>query len=437
MNNRFAKVLMVVLAALTVSAAYAQERTEIFISKDPYSVHYRIPALAALPDGSLICVADYRFSGQDIGVVKDGRVDLRVRTSDDNGYSWGEITTLAEGRGKDSPDFLNVAFGDPCVVADRRSGRILVMSCAGNISFVEGTNETHLRIVRFYSEDGGKTWTAPEDITDQLYAGFEKCSYGPAKSMFVTSGRITQSRYVKAGKYYRLYCAVLQAAGNGEWKNYVLYSDDFGQNWNVLGGAETAPIPVEANEAKVEELADGSVLITSRTDAEGRNLNIFRYTDRKKSEGSWGKMAHSSAHNNGIVTEKNSCNGELMVMPVVRKSDGRRMELLMQSVPVGPKRSNVGIYFKALELDKAYTTEEIAADWDGVFNLTRIGSAYSVMAWQTNGKLGVAYEEKTYYPNSGCGYTIVYDCFDVEEVTGGKYTLDTRRQRKNNKIYGR
>ena len=61
-----------------------------------------------------------------------------------------------------------------------------------------------------------------------------------------------------------------------------------------------------------------------------------------------------------------------MVMPVVRKSDGRRMELLMQSVPVGPKRSNVGIYFKALELDKAYTTEEIAADWDGVFNLTRI-----------------------------------------------------------------
>ena len=54
MNNRFAKVLMVVLAALTVSAAYAQERTEIFISMDPYSVHFRIPALAALPDGSLI-----------------------------------------------------------------------------------------------------------------------------------------------------------------------------------------------------------------------------------------------------------------------------------------------------------------------------------------------------------------------------------------------
>lgn len=430
MKNVFAKTLMVVLAALAVGTVCAQERSEVFISKDPKAVHYRIPALAALPDGRLICVADYRFSRQDIGIVRDGRVDLRVRTSDDNGCSWGEIATLVKGKGKDSPNFMNVAFGDPCIVADRRNGRILVMSCAGNISFLDGTRKLHLRTVRFYSEDGGKTWTAPEDITDALYEKFDKCSYGPVKSMFVTSGRITQSRHVKVGKYYRLYCAVLQIAGNGEWKNYVIYSDDFGQNWDVLGGAETAPIPVEANEAKVEELTDASVLITSRTDAEGRNLNIFRYSDKKLAEGSWSEMAHSSVHNNGIITEKNSCNGELMVMPVVRKSDGRRMDLLMQSVPVGPKRNNVGIYYKALELKKSYTTDEIAADWEDVFNVTKIGSAYSVMACQSNGKLGIAYEEKTYYPDSGCGYTIVYNCFDVEEITGGRYALDAKRIKK-------
>ncbi len=430
MKNTCAKILVIVLAALAVNTVYAQQRTEVFISRDPHSVHYRIPSLAALPDGRLICVADYRFSGQDIGIVKDGRVDLRVRTSSDNGYSWGEITTLAEGRGKDSPDFLNVAFGDPCVVADRLNGRILVMSCAGNVSFLDGTRKIHLRIVRFYSEDGGVTWTRPEDISERLYKKFDTCSYGPARSMFVTSGRITQSRHIRVGKYHRLYCAVLQTAGNGEWKNYVLYSDDFGQNWDVLGGVENAPIPVDANEAKVEELADGSVLITSRTDVEGRMLNIFRYADRKKAEGSWGKMAHSSKHNNGIVTEMNSCNGELMVMPVVRKSDGRRMELLMQSVPVGPKRSNLGIYYKSLELDKVHTAEEIAADWEGVFNVTGKGSAYSAMAVQSNGKLGFAYEEKTYYPDSGCGYTIVYDCFDVEEITGGRYALDAKKIKK-------
>ena len=416
--------------AMVAETLCAQQRSEVFVSKDPHAVHYRIPALASLPDGGLICVADYRFSGQDIGIVKDGRVDLRVRRSHDNGKTWGEIFTLAEGKGEKSPDFLNVAFGDPCVVADRKSGRILVMSCAGNVSFLDGTREIHLRIVRFYSEDGGKTWTAPEDISEDLYKLFDTSIYGPAKSMFCTSGRITQSRHIKVGKYYRLYCVVLQTAGNDEWKNYVIYSDDFGKNWDVLGGVDVAPIPVEANEAKAEELPDGSVLVTSRTDAEGRTLNIFTYSDVKKATGSWGKMAHSSVHNNGIVTEGNSCNGELMVIPVVRNSDGCRMELLLQSVPTGPKRKNVGIYYKALERTRSYNPEEIAADWEGVYPLTDIGSAYSVMAWQTDDKLGVAYEEKTYYPNSGCGYTIVYECCSVEDLTSGAYTYDKRKNRK-------
>ena len=423
-------ILMSVISVFVMGTAFAQQRTEVFVSKDPKGVHYRIPALAALPDGGLICVADYRFSRQDIGIVKDGRVDLRVRTSRDNGQTWGDITTLVEGRGEQSPDFLNVAFGDPCVVADRKSGKVLVMSCAGNVSFLDGTRETHLNTVRFYSEDGGMTWTAPEEISEQLFKPFDECSYGPVKSMFCTSGRITQSRHIKVGKYYRIYSAVLQIAGNGEWKNYVIYSDDFGQNWGVLGGVEVAPIPVEANEAKVEELPDASVLITSRTDAEGRTLNVFTYSDKKKAHGSWGKMAHSSAHNNGIITEKNSCNGELMVVPVIRKSDGRRMELLLQSVPVGPKRKNVGIFYKALELDKTYTPDDIAADWEGVYPLTDLGSAYSVMAWQTDDRLGVAYEEKTYYPDSGCGYTIVYESCSVEELTSGAYTYDKKRKNR-------
>ena len=429
MKNIF-KILLSVISVFMMGTAFAQHRSEVFVSKDPKGVHYRIPAMAALPDGGLICVADYRFSRQDIGIVKDGRVDLRLRKSHDNGRTWGEIFTLVEGKGELSPDFLNVAFGDPCVVADRKSGRILVMSCAGNVSFLVGTRETHLRIVRFYSEDGGKTWTAPEDISENLYKLFDTSIYGPAKSMFCTSGRITQSRHVKVGRYYRLYCAVLQIAGNGEWKNYVIYSDDFGQTWDVLGGADVAPIPVQANEAKVEELPDASVLITSRTDAEGRTLNVYSYTDKKKGAGSWGKMAHSSVHNNGIITEKNSCNGELMVVPVIRKNDGRRMELLLQSVPVGPKRKNVGIFYKALELDKTYTPDDIAADWEGVYPLTDLGSAYSVMAWQTDDRLGVAYEEKTYYPDSGCGYTIVYESCSVEELTSGAYTYDKKRKNR-------
>jgi hypothetical protein len=52
----------------------------------------------------VISVADYRFSRNDIGIVKDGRVDLRARVSNDNGATWEDITTVIAGKGKDSPE---------------------------------------------------------------------------------------------------------------------------------------------------------------------------------------------------------------------------------------------------------------------------------------------------------------------------------------------
>ena len=434
MNKTMIKSVKTLLAGTFLCVGvllYAQDRTEIFISKSDTAVHYRIPAIAALPGGEVVAVADYRFSRNDIGIVKDGRVDLRARTSKDNGCTWEEITTVVEGKGKDSPDFMNVGFGDPAIVANRKSGRILLMCAAGNVSFLDGTRECHLRIPRFYSEDGGKTWTSPEDISEDLYNLFDDSKFGPLKSMFITSGRIVQSRYAKAGKYYRLYCAALQITAKDEWTNAVLYSDDFGQSWKVLGDTNVAAIPEGANEAKVEELPGGDVVISSRTDLEGRLFNIFTFTNLKKATGDWGTMVHSSTHNNGIITEKNSCNGELLVVPAIRNTDGRRVELLLQSAPIGPKRSNVGIYYKALELDKKYTSAEIAADWEGVYRTTEIGSAYSVMALLKNGQVGFAYEEKTYYKTSGMGYTIVYDAYRIEEITGGAYSTIDKKCQKN------
>ena len=420
--RKYLRSISALIFIIAANSLHAQNRTEVFISPADTGAHYRIPAMAALSDGTIISVADYRFSRNDIGIVKDGRIDLRARVSKDNGKTWGEISTVIEGKGKDSPDFMNVGYGDPSIVADRKSGKILLMCAAGNVSFLDGTRDLHLCLPRFYSDDKGQTWSAPEDISENLYKLYDECKHGKARTMFITSGRIVQSRYIKTGKYYRLYLASLQTAENGKWINSVLYSDDFGQSWKVLGGADIPAIPNDANEAKVEELPGGDILISSRTDLEGRLFNVFRFNNIRKATGQWCTMAHSSAHNNGIITEKNSCNGELLVVPVVRKSDGKRVDLLLQSVPFGPKRSNVGIYYKGLELKKSYTPEDIAADWEGKFLATKIGSAYSVMALQADGKVGFMYEEKTYYPTSGAGYTIVYNSYTIEEITDGKYT---------------
>ena len=402
--------------------ADAQSRFEVFPTRTEADIPYRIPAIAALSDGTLVCVADYRHIRSDIGVIKDGRLDLHVRTSPDNGCSWGEIRTLVEGLGADSPDFMNVAFGDPCIVADRKSGRLLVMSCSGNVSFPAGQRDCHQGIVRFYSDDKGQTWTAPEDISESIYEQFD--GIVPLRAMFVASGRIVQSKYVRTGKYYRLYCAVMANLEGWIQKNYVLYSDDFGGTWEILGGPAVAPITKYADEAKVEELPGGDILISSRTNAEGRLFNIYKFDNIRRAKGSWGQMAHSSRHNAGIITEKNACNGGLMLVPVVRREDGRKMNLLLQSAPIGPGRKNVGIYYKGLETPDDYSTpERVAKDWEGVFRVTDKGSAYSTMVMQPDGILGFFYEEETHCSVKGGGFTLVYEPLDISEITGGKYAV--------------
>ncbi|MBO7282975.1 MAG: exo-alpha-sialidase [Alistipes sp.] len=398
-------------------------RYEVFKLEDPNSIPYRIPALAVTKDGTLIAVSDYRHSGTDIGVTDFGRIDLHYSLSYDNGKTWTEVKSLIDGKGAEAKDFMSVGYGDPCIVADRESNRVLMLSCAGNVSFQKGTRQNHQNIARFYSEDGGKTWSAPEDIAESIYSQFDDSYYGPVRSMFVASGRIFQSRSVKVGSYYRLYCAVLVRDRSDKRMNYVLYSDDFGGRWTVLGDIDTPAVYNTADEPKVEELPDGSILISSRYDG-GRYYNIFTFTNAELAQGSWDKAVFSGAENGGVEAKQNSTNGEVMVLPVTRVEDNEPMHLLLQSLPLGPDRKNVGIYYKELaSMDDYIEVENLASNWDGVKQVTTLNSAYSTMAWQKNNCLGFLYEEETYGKSNYAygGYTIVYERFTIENITDNKY----------------
>ncbi len=409
-------------AKLSIEQGTAPHRFEVFETPSTADIPYRIPAIAVMPDGTIICVADYRHSFKDIGVVENGRIDLRSRRSHDNGASWDGVTTIIEGKGAASEDFMNVGYGDPCIVADRHSGRLLMLSCAGNVSFQQGTRSRHQCIARFYSDDGGVSWSEPEDIAESIYSLFDNSPYGPVKSMFVASGRILQSRSVKVDNYYRLYCSVLVRDVNDNYtnyKNFVLYSDDFGGSWSVLGGTNRAAITT-ADEAKVEELPNGSLLISSRTNG-GRFYNIYVFDDATSATGKWLTQSFSGAINNGVTAKDNSTNGEVMILQATRQSDGKRMKLLLQTVPLGPGRSNVGIYYKGLDDDSKYiTTELVAANWEGVKQLTTLDSAYSTMAYQADDKIGILWEEATHCAG-GDGYTIVYGSYTIEQLTNNAY----------------
>ena len=384
---------------------------------------YRIPAIATAPNGHIFAISDYRPCGSDIGY---GEVDIKYRISKDHGQTWGEEKFLANGLGDNASPQWKVGFGDAAVVADRERNEVLIMSVCGRVVCWNGnyipdspaSNPNPVARMRATYNESTDEWTIsePENVTESIYRLFvDENNQATVKSLFIGSGRIAQSRYVKVKDYYRLYCAVW-TKNKG---NRVIYSDDFGDTWHVLGTINDRPAP-GGDEPKCEELPDGSVLLSSRVGG-GRYYNIYSFTDIKKGEGSWGNVATSNSSNNGISIGGNSTNGEVMLVPVVRKEDNKQMFLLLQSVPFGASRTGVGIYYKALEnLSDFNSPANIAKDWDGRHQSTTLGSAYSTMTWQKNNTLGFLYEESTH----GADYTIIYKNYTIEQITDSAFTYD-------------
>lgn len=414
------------VVTLRLSVTVPEPSFDVFPTPTTSAIPYRIPAIATAKNGNVIAVADYRHSRADIGMATNGRIDLRARISTDNGETWGDIFDIICGQGAagvNTPNQMYVGFGDPAIVADRDSDKVLVISCSGNVSFPSGTRNNHQGIAHFYSNDNGVTWSEPVDRSEPIYEQFDNTQHGPVRAMFVGSGKISQSQYIKVGDYYRIYCAVLVKNVNGTHVNFVLYSDDFGGTWTVLGGAENSPIPSGGDEPKAEELPDGSVIISSRTTG-GRYFNIFTYTDSKNAEGSWGTSTFSGSGNNGTTAVSNTTNGEILFVPVTRKADNKDMFLALQSVPFGPGRSNVGIYYKELEtLADFVSPDSVAINWDGRHQSTVLSSAYSTMTLQQDNNIGFLYEEDTYGTNGG-GYTIVYKNYSIEYLTDSAYVFN-------------
>ena len=420
---RIRNIILLCQSILAISSIKAQN-TEVFPTLTTEDVPYRIPALGVASNGDLVAVADYRYSRHDIG---DGRIDLHMRRSEDNGRTWLDICKeeVMRGDGKMQPGHQKAGYGDPCIVGDRKSPRMMIISCSGMPGTFQATRQQHQGTARWYSEDYGRTWSEPENIGEAIYEQLDKSPYGPIQAMFVASGKILQSRMVHKKKNYRLYCSIITRNSQGLC-NFVLFSDNFGKDWAFLGGVDQCPIIGNGDEAKVEELPNGNILISSRCWG-GRNFNIFHFSDIKSGEGHWATQSPSLEGNQGVASQGNACNGEILLVPAIRQSDKKKTHILLQSVPFGPGRSHVGIYFKELENEASYATPEIIAkNWQKGVEATNLGSAYSTMILQKDKTVGFLFEEETHCNTQGGGYTIVYQNYTIEQLTGNQYSYRKR-----------
>lgn len=415
---------------VTRQIAKPEPQQNVFVYNNSTQVTYRIPAIATAKNGTVLAVTDSRHTGP--GDIGAGRIDLFLSRSTNNGATWSTPDVLrdasgnavAQGVGKNknmnANDRRNAGYGDAAIVADRESNDVILLSASGQVGFHGSTRNTPIAVARWYSHDNGTTWTQHEDITEQIYSlfdGADKSPRGKVEGLFFGSGRIVQSHRVKVGTHYRLYAVVL--GRTNVFSNWVLYSDDFGKNWHVLGKGTIPAVPEGADEPKAEELPDGSVLVSSRVGG-GRLYNIYRFTDVNSGAGKWGNVAFSRLNK----ASSNACNGEVMVVPVQKRATGEKLYLALQSVPFGPSgRTNVGINYKPLAAATDFDTPaNFSNRWAGTHEASSIGSAYSTMTWQNDNTLGFLYEEETFRTAGQGGYTIVYKNYSIDQITDSVYT---------------
>lgn len=388
------KISFFIAAMLIWMVSICAQNSQIVFKMGTENVPYRIPALAKCSNGNLIAIADYRYCKADIGY---GPIDLHYRISHDNGRTWGEERILADGDDKLKGNDWRYAFGDACVVAAAESSEVVMFCVGGHVGFFESTNDNPQHIVRFRSKDNGETWDAGICVTDDIYNLYNQPALGKPSAIFLTSGRILQSQKIKVDEYYRLYIAhPIKGRGVG-----VIYSDDFGESWKVLGSPTHLP-STACDESVVEELPDGSVLLSVRTQGK-RMVNIFKYKSEREAVGSWGKEGAAEG-----IDNVNACNGELLVVPAMRKSDGKTVHLVLHSLPQSSERKDVGFYFK----------ETTAKIWKRGLKVSSLSSCYSTMLQLNDGSIALLYEENEY----DGGYDIIFKQLSLEEITDGAYS---------------
>jgi len=375
--------------------------TDLWQSKtDRPNDFYRIPAFAVTNDGTLLAVTDLRYgNNKDLG--KNHRIDLLIRHSEDNGRNWLSEVNITKTLPSDQ-----TGYGDAAIVADRESNDVLILCVHGNVTYQAGSAGNHLHVIKYLSHDGGKTFPEKEDISGTIFG------FNPSwKSLFFGSGRIMQSRYIKTGNHYRIYSALL-SRGYG---NTVVYSDDFGSTWYVLGDATNSPI-LGGDEAKVEELPDGSVLLSSRNgpSGTGRLFNIFTYNNPATGAGNWNTTGSLNIGPTGRGT-----NGEILIVKARKTGTKEPVYLAFQSLPDGPDRKNVTIHWRKLTNGTISVNDFVSpAEWNS-YLVQDEDSAYSTMDVQRDGGIGFLYERNT--RGAGLDYDIAYKNLPIDVITTGAY----------------
>lgn len=320
----------------------------LFVPGDTGSKNFRIPAILKTHNGTLIAVSDRRKFNQ-IDIPHD--IDIVIRRSFDGGKTWTGTQFVIEGYG------YGHGYGDAALV-QTPSGKI-VMVFIGGPGLWNSTPENPQPTYVMTSDDDGATWSEARDITHFLYG--KECK-DPVRSQFLSSFCASgQGAVSPTGRI--MFVAAMRTSSEYKLDNYLIYSDDEGETWEVSELACKG-----GDESKVITMPDGSILMSIRNPQ--RTERIFK-----------------TSMDNGVTwqdTDKYAgmhdpaCNGTPLLVP----QNGR--QVLIHSLPKGPKSRWDGVI---------YTYDEQKQQWSAPHLINPGMSAYSDMTLLDEETIGYFVEE--------------------------------------------
>jgi sialidase-1 len=310
----------------------------------------RAPALAMTPSGVLIAVAQAQQSLADISADK-----LIMRRSIDLGKSWEPASVIV--------DFgADTALGATMVV-DRARGRVVlafVRYPAGSteLTVLPGLFGPHV-LTNWVttSDDDGKSWSEPRDITASTkIAEWKTVAFGPCRGIQMLNGRLYLPAY--HGPY-------------GSWHGFVAWSDDGGESWTMGHDTELG-----ANETAVVAISETELMLNARGFMGSSVRKIATSTDAG--------MTWSPLHDDPTLIEPQGC--EASILRYSGLDDGYASIILFSNPATTLNRFRMTV---RMSLDDAKT-------WKYKHLVYEPSSAYSCLEKLSDGSVALAYEKNSY-----------------------------------------
>ena len=216
---------------------------------------FRIPGIVQTNTGTLVAVFDNRFNHWG-DLPAD--ITIGVSTSKDGGTTWSPITTALTPQGLPGGN----GIGDPAILLDPSNNRLWISALrapnSGHPIWSSAAGSTDPQTcgqwILAYSDDEGKTWSEPINITAAIKRPNDPDTktwglvfQGPGAGIAMRDGTLVFPGQIWGNK------------GRAPHHGILVYSKDHGKTWH-----SSKAMPFGGSESTVAEIEPGILLLNTR-----------------------------------------------------------------------------------------------------------------------------------------------------------------------------